>query len=486
MKIVFVSSEVEPFAKTGGLADVAGSLPKALQKAGHDVFVFMPRYKLLERKAFGVKPLTRRIRLRIGKGTKEFNIYSSTLPKSQVPVYLIDKELYFCRKDLYHENGIEFPDNAERFHYFCLTVLESLKILDIKADIIHCNDWPAAVIPMYLKTLLKDDPFYQNMKTVYTIHNLAYQGVFDAETLQELGMSGETFPFDHFEFWGKANFTKSAVIHSDQVTTVSPTYSKEIQTPEYGCGLEGILQNASNKISGITNGLDYDTWNPETDRNLFANYSVSTIAKKSDNKKALLQTLNMPYSEKTPVIGMVSRMVEHKGFDLVIDSMESLVKQNLQFIILANGDPQLEQKLSNLASKFPDQIRVCLKYDPQLAARIYAGADMLLMPSRFEPCGLSQLIGLRYGTLPIVRNTGGLADTIIDVNQDKQHGNGFVFQEYSVSAMNDAINRAVSEFKTTEQWNKIRTRAMQIDVSWTKSAEEYCTMYERVLNYTLA
>ncbi len=482
MNIVLVSSEVVPFAKTGGLADVAGTLPIALRAEGHQVSIFMPRYKDVSKQKFGLTSVLKRVRLRMETGTKEFNIFTAMLPGTDIPVYFIDKELYFQREQLYQENGQDYPDNAERFHYFCLAVLESLKVLNISPDVIHCNDWQTAMIPVYLKTTLQEDPFYKNIATIYTIHNLAYQGLFEFDVLSQLGLDEALFHSDRLEFWGKVNFSKGGLVYADILNTVSERYSKEIQSNEFGCGLDGLLSSRAKDLYGILNGLDYTQWNPETDPTLPANFSVATLEKKAESKKKLLKLNKLTYSEDVPVLGLISRLADQKGFDILSSVIDQILNMNVQFVLLGTGDPKYHDLFEALEKKYPKKMKASLKFDGALSQLVYAGSDMFLMPSHYEPCGLGQLISLKYGTVPIVRETGGLADTIIDADQDPKNGNGFMFSEYTGEALLDAVKRAVAGYsQNKKRWQAIQKRGMDADFSWGASARKYGELYQKAL-----
>ncbi|MFC1616688.1 glycogen synthase GlgA [Candidatus Margulisiibacteriota bacterium] len=479
MKIVLVSSEVVPFSKTGGLADVAGALPKALVKEGHEVYVFTPRYKSIDKKKFGLKSEIKRVRLKMPTGTKEYNILSAKLPDSEVPIYFIDKELYFGRTELYQEKGKDYPDNAERFHYFCLAALESLKVLDIQPDVIHCNDWQTAIIPLYLKLVFNKDPFFNKISTIYTIHNLAYHGLFDPKILASLGMNKKWFTPEKLEFWNKVNFSKGGLLFADIISTVSNKYSKEIQTKEFGCGLEGVLSSRAKDTYGIINGLDYAVWSPEKDRKIPKRYSIDSLHHKDENRKKLMEISGLEYKENTPIISIISRLADQKGFDLLAESMDELLKKDIKFVILGTGDQKYHELFDKLEKKYPDKFKAHLKFDAKLAQLIYAGSDIFLMPSLYEPCGLGQLISLKYGTVPVVRATGGLADTITDINKDSAKGNGFTFKEYKSKELLAAINRSLDIFSNNkEKWQKIQINGMSADYSWSVSAKKYTELYE--------
>lgn len=480
MKIVFVASEVVPFAKTGGLADVVGALPKALAKEGHEVCVFMPRYKSIDKKKFSLKMELKNIRLRLGKlAMKQFNLFSSKLPNTEIPIYFIEKESYFFRDNLYQENGIDYADNAERFFYFNLAVLKSLKLLNFQPDVIHCHDWQTAMIPMYLKTELKDTPFYKDIASVYTIHNLAYHGLFEDKVLDELGISRDLFTYDKLEFWNKVNFSKAGLIFSDILSTVSESYAKEIQTPEAGCGLDGLLKSRASDLFGVLNGIDYSIWNPETDPHIARKYSINNLQDKEENKRKLLEMNGFEYRQNVPVFGMISRLADQKGFDILAEMLPKLLERDIYFILLATGEPKYHELFTNLQNQFPNKVKAHLRFDAALAQMIYAGADMFLMPSHFEPCGLSQLICLKYATVPIVRATGGLADSIKDIDMFPSEGTGYVFSEYTSEELWHTIERAMDCYYNNKgKWQWIQSNGMRSDFSWDASARHYNQLYQ--------
>lgn len=450
MKILLCSSEVAPFAKTGGLADVAGSLPIYLKKLKTDVRVCMPKYSCV--KATGL-----RVKL-----------------ANTIPVYFIKNDKYFARPSLYGTEKGDFPDNLERFSFFCRSTLELLKKEDFKPDIIHCNDWQTALIPVYLKTIYKDDPFYNNIKTIFTIHNMAYQGVFAKEEYPKLGIGWEYFHIEALEFYGMVNLMKGGLVFSDFITTVSPTYSKEIQSPEFGCRLEGVLSKRKDNLAGILNGIDYNEWNPRTDKELSRRYSAGLSADKVYNKVALQKELGLPVKPDVPLIGVVGRLAHQKGFDILAEKIDDICSMDLQFALLGTGEEAYHKLMQEIAKKHPKKTSINIKFDNTLAKKIYASSDMFLMPSRYEPCGLGQLISLRYGTIPIVRKTGGLADTITE-------DNGFVFEQYTGDELLNTIRRALDAYKDRKAWQAKVRRAMEYDFSWGNSAKEYVKLYERLV-----
>lgn len=456
MKIVICASEVVPFAKTGGLADVAGALPLALEAIGQEVIVVMPRYKAIQ------DPKIQKL----NEGISYATIGNKT------KVYFIENDKYYNRDGLYGDKSGDHKDNLERFSFYCKRTLDLLPEINFKADIIHVHDWQSALIPVYLKTLYKDKPFYKNIKTVLTIHNIGYQGVFPKEEFPKLSLDWELFNIDMLEFYGKVNFLKGGVNSCDIINTVSSTYSKEIQTKEFGFGLEGILSNRKDKLFGILNGLDYTIWNPETDKFIAKNYSVSSIKDKYKSKIELRKICKLPAKKDVPLFGIVSRLAEQKGFDILAEGIEKICNMDLQLVILGTGDLRYHTLLENMAKKYPKVVSFNSKFDDPLAHKIYAGSDIFLMPSKYEPCGLGQLISLRYGTVPLVFKTGGLADT---VTKD----NGFVFDSYNKEELLKTMQRARNSFKNSNKWTELMRRGMQCNFSWDQSAKDYLALYEK-------
>lgn len=456
MKILYLASEVVPFAKTGGLADVAGALPKALGEIGHDVRVFMPRYKKI--------------------------VPAEFLPGSKVPIYFYENEKYFgSREDLYQVKGVDFPDNLERFAAFCQGVYPLLKKINWKPDIIHGNDWQSALVIAYLKVLYKNDPFFSRTATVYSIHNMGYLGLFPKEKLMYTGLGPDQLKPEALEFWGDIALTKAGFVYADVIGTVSETYAKEIQTEEFGCGLEGLMKYRSQDVYGIINGLDYTVWNPATDKNLPKRYSPATISLKAENKTELQKQNGLPQKTGVPVIGMITRLADQKGFDILAAALDKIMKLGCQLVILGVGDQKYHELFMNARKKHPNQIGINLKFDAMLAELIYSGSDLFMMPSQYEPCGLGQLISFKYGTVPIVRKTGGLADTVHNYDPGTGNGEGFVFTEYSSKALLDAVSRAVAEFKNKIPWQALQTKIMKLDYSWDASAKKYVALYMKAL-----
>ncbi len=475
LKILFVSSEVSPFAKTGGLADVAGSLPQALAALGHDVRIVMPKYK------FVTCPMETRFDFPVWiAGRKETAVIreyyiDGTLGdgSNRVPVYFVDNYQYFDRDYLYC-----YFDEVERFAFFCRAVIEMLPGLDFKPDVIHCNDWQTGPIPVLLKEQYGIIPFYRNIATLFTVHNLFYQGNYPKDCLELLGLQEDKyFHPDRLEFYGDISFLKAGLVYADIINTVSRTYAQEIQTAEYGEKMEGLLKKRSHDLYGIVNGIHNCDFDPQTDSCILHNYDHQSLELKKENKYTLQKTMNLPVGDM-PLIGVISRLVDQKGFDLLEETFEEFMENGTQFVLLGSGDKRYEDFFKDMARKFPDKVAVYIGFNAPLAQQIYAGSDMFLMPSRFEPCGLGQLISLRYGTIPIVRATGGLADTVTNYDPITKKGNGFVFSEYRADKLHDAVKRALFIYRERKDlWLELVKTAMEYDSSWETSAREYVRLY---------
>jgi starch synthase len=475
MKIAFAASECVPFSKTGGLADVVGALPRALSALGHKVTVYLPKYRqtILANPKVVIPSLTipfddqYRFCSIVDGGTLD-----------GVQFYFIDYPEFFDRDALYGTSLGDYHDNAERFALYCRAVLEASKILGVP-EILHCHDWQSALIPVLLRTLYAEDPAFEALSTVFTIHNIGYQGLFPPDILPLLMLPWDLFTITKLEFYGKVNFLKGALTYSDFVTTVSRRYSQEIQTSEYGFGLEGVLRIRSATVAGILNGVDYSEWSPETDRYITAKYSPSDLKGKAKNKENLLREFGLPADSKLPVIGIVSRFAAQKGFDLIQQIADRLAREQVMFVILGSGDKDYEDMFKRLSKQYPAKFALKIAYDNAIAHKIEAGADMFLMPSRYEPCGLNQIYSLKYGTVPVVRATGGLDDTIEDWDPRSGSGTGFKFTEYNGEDLLLEIRKAVSVFKDRAAWEKIMRNGMAKDYSWASSAREYVKVYER-------
>ncbi len=472
-KVLFVTSEAHPLIKTGGLADVAGSLPKALAELSQDIRVIIPNYQ-----AITTQDAHYRCTVRVDN--RDVNILETQLPESNVPVWLVDcSELYSTPGNPYlDENGEPWENIAERFAVFCRIAVEvamNRTELDWKADIVHCNDWQSGLVPALL-SLEEERP-----KTVFTIHNLAYQGLFPPATYHALNLPGQLWNPSGLEFHEMLSFIKGGLTYSDRITTVSPTYALEIQTPEFGYGLEGLLSHRQDILSGIINGIDMDDWNPKTDPNLPQGYDASSLDKKLINKTELQKQVGLPVDAEIPVFGLVSRLVQQKSIDLLIEIIPEIITMPIQIIMLGSGDSNLERELNNFARLYPDKISVTIGYNEKLAHLIEAGIDVFLMPSRFEPCGLNQMYSQRYGTIPIVRHTGGLADTVVDAMPETLADNtasGIVFSDAEAGSLQEALKRCLILFKDKKTWSKLQKAGMKKDFSWKNSAKQYLDLYE--------
>ncbi len=488
LNVLFLSSEVFPFAKTGGLADVASALPQAMKEIGNDVRLAIPRYGFVNERKFRIHEIIRLkdIDIPIGKKVAKLNVKSSFLigEKTKVQIYFIDSAEFFGRQGIYQDpkSKKDYSDNDERFIFYSRGIFEILKRLGWAPHIIHCNDCQRGLLTVYLKKIYNKDPFLKKIKTDFTIHNVAYQGNFPKETFQKTGLPDDVFTPEGAEFFGKFSFLKAGIVYSDYVTTVSSTYASEISESEkYGFGMEGVLKKKKKAFSGVVNGIDYSIWNPDTDQFIPFKYSVKTLDAKVENKKYLLKKFDMKSGTNVPLIGMVTRLVEQKGVDLLIDAFADLMKMDVRLILLGTGEKQYHTKLEALAKKHPDKFALELAYDDEMAHLIEGAADIFLMPSKFEPCGLNQLYSLKYGTLPVVRKTGGLADTVKEVNPQKGTGTGFFFEAYNAGEMLKAISRAVELFADQKSWQKIMRNAMNEDFSWTSSAKQYEELYNGIL-----
>jgi len=470
MKVLFVAAELAPLAKVGGLGDVVSSLPKALRQLGHDVRVMMPRCGLINPSRYLPSPVLDDLGVKFGKAEKPVSLKAIEL-NSGVMVYLVDNRIFSNSYDVYGESDLK------RFLFFCRAVVEVLKYLDWQPDIVHCHDWHSGLIPLWLK---KGKCKYG---TIFTIHNLAYQGTFGHRFLSSFGLNGDWQSWPAGAPKPPLNFMSQGILWSDILTTVSETYAREIMTPEHGMGLGGLLRFRQKDVFGIINGLDYDRYNPATDSFLVANYDSSMLSNKIFNKLALQRRVGLQENEKVHLIGMVSRFDEQKGFDILLDAFDSLLENtSAQLVILGRGREHYQAKLTEVAESCPQRVAVLVAFDEAVAQLIYAGCDTFLMPSRFEPCGLGQLMAYRYGTVPIVRHTGGLADTVQDLADDLKRGTGFVFADYTPEALLSAIVRAVNAFEFEEAWRSVMQRVMSLDFSWRCSAEKYVSVYTKAID----
>ena len=475
MQIAFAASECVPFSKTGGLADVVGALPKALAQLGHQVSVFVPKYRQTQLE--NPTTLIRSITVPFDDQYRFCSVLDGGL-HSGVQFYFIDYPEFFDRDALYSTSLGDYHDNAERFALFSRAVVEASKIIGVP-DVFHCHDWQAALIPVLLRTLYDDDPAFRTVPTVFTIHNIGYQGLFSPDTLPLLMLPWDLFTITKMEFYGKLNFLKGALVYSDFITTVSRKYAQEIQTAEYGFGLEGVLRARSSALVGILNGVDYNEWSPEKDKFIAAKYTPDSLTAKAQDKKDLLKEFGLDPGSTLPVIGIVSRFAAQKGFDLIAQIADRLAREEVIVVALGSGDKEYEDLFRRLNRQFPQKLALKVAYDNALSHKIEAGADMFLMPSRYEPCGLNQIYSLKYGTVPIVRATGGLDDTIEPFDSVTGKGTGFKFSEYSGEALLETIHRALAVYKDRAAWTQLMKNGMAKDFSWTASAREYLKVYER-------
>jgi len=457
LKVLLASSEVVPFAKTGGLADVAGSLPLALGELGVDIRVIMPKYASVKVKGNYAT---------IGKGVK---------------VYFVENEDWFDRKELYGDKFGDYRDNLDRFAFFSKSILERCQEEDFSPDIIHCNDWQTALVPAYLNTTHKYEPFFSKTHALFTIHNLAYQGLFPKDEFPKTGLDQALFNINYFEFYDKVNLMKAGIVYSDAISTVSPTYAKEILTKEFGCGLEGVLKRRQDILSGILNGIDYKAWNPETDSRIFRKYSAEDIDGKYVNKEMLQKEAALKVDRDIPMIGIISRLADQKGLDLVAKIIDDLLNMKVQFILLGTGDNRYHVLFEKMAKAHPKNTSINLKFDATLAQKIYAGCDLFLIPSRYEPCGLGQMISFKYGTIPVVRQTGGLKDSVREFDLKTGAGSGFTFTDYKPEALFGAIKKALSIYQNKDAWNSLVKSVMGLDFSWKASAKEYIKLYRKIV-----
>ena len=475
MNILIVASEAHPFIKTGGLGDVIGALPVALNDLGADVRVVIPNYRDIKKE---IKENLKYIdNFTVNVGWR--NQYCGILEYEHegVKFYLLDNEYYFNRGGLYG-----YYDDGEKFAFFDRAVLEFVKHIDWVPDILHCNDWQTGMVPVLLKLEYSKEEKFKNMKTMFSIHNLFFKGMFDPKVLPELfGYDYESFNNGSLEHYGAVSFLKGGINYADKVTTVSKSYAEEIKTPEYGEQLEGLLRYRSSVLEGIVNGIDYKEYNPEEDKYIYSTYSVNDLENKKINKEELQKELGLTVNKDVPMVGLVSRLTHQKGCDLIINILEELLKEDIQVVVLGTGDYMYEESFKSFQGRHPNKISANIKFSNELAHKIYAASDMFLMPSLFEPCGLGQLIALRYGSIPIVRETGGLKDTVTPYNEYDETGNGFGFKNYRFEELLNIIKYALKIYENKDKWNNIVRQAMSSDNSWEKSAKEYIEIYNQLI-----
>jgi starch synthase len=481
MNIFFLSSEAAPYAKTGGLADVAGSLPGALKRLGINVSVGLPLYRSVREGSFQRQIVFRGLEVPLAGQRLVGNVHA-TETEDGVPVYFFEREDLFDRPNLYRTAEGDYYDNLERFAFFSRAALLFARGTGIGFDVIHCHDWQTGLVPAYLSTLFRTDPFFSSTVTLFTIHNVGYQGLFARDKLSVCGLPPETYHPEGLEYWGAISLLKAGIIYSDAVTTVSPTYSREIQTSEFGLGMEGILRNKSAALHGILNGADYSVWHPATDPHIASNYDSDHLSEKIVNKAALLKEtgLDSAFLER-PVLGITTRLSHQKGCDLLIPILDALARMKVGLVILGEGEERYETGLREAAEKYRGTFSVTIGFDEALAHRIMAGVDLFLVPSLYEPCGLTQMYALKYGTVPVVRATGGLEDTIEDFDPQTETGNGFKFGPYDAKALLSSLQRAVDLWTDQETWEILMRNGMAADFSWKRSAERYLDLYQSLV-----
>lgn len=477
LKILMLAAEVVPFAKTGGLADVAGSLPKAIRALGHDVRVAMPRYARVQQAKFQLEPVLPAFDVPMNHATEQASIQRATI-SPDIPVYMVENQKYFDREGIYM-----YADDADRFIFFCRAIIEAVKRLEWQPDVIHCHDWHTAVVANWMRTLYGDDPFFASTAVVYTIHNLAYQGIFGYRVLEIAGLDEYGFQYhpEMADLNEVVDLMARGIYWADLVNTVSKTYAQEILTPEFGERLDPLLRDRRDRLFGILNGIDYETTDPATDPYLAANFDQATLDRRAENKLALQREAKLPENLDVPLLAIISRLTDSKGFDLLSEVVDHILDQGVQFVLLGTGEQHYHDLFSRMVQQYPRQAAIFLTFNAPLTQRIYAGSDMFLMPSRFEPCGTGQMIAMHYGGVPIVRATGGLADTVQDFDPRTGAGTGFVFKQYDRWALFAAIVRAIETFKHREAWRQIQLRGMAADFSWARSAAEYVDLYRRAI-----
>jgi starch synthase len=485
IKVLFLSPEAVPFAKTGGLADVAGSLPQALNRLDLDIRLVLPLYTMVRHSKIKMHLLFNDVKVPLGGTLLSVRVWEAQTP-GEVPVYFIEREDMFDRPHLYGTALGDYHDNLERFTVYSHGALRIAEELSFTPDVIHCNDWQSGLVPALLAGPYSTSPFVGKARTIFTIHNLGYQGIFPAEKLYLTGLTRETcFHPEGLEFWGKISLLKAGIVYADSITTVSSTYAKEIQTDDYGMGMEGILHHRRSSLTGILNGADYHVWNPADDSNLAVPYSLKKIAGKRRCKEALIKEMHLDRSLTTqPLLAMISRLDTQKGLDLLIKILDDILSLNAGLVILGTGEASIQEALKTTAINNPGRVALTVGFDEPLAHRIIAGADMLLIPSRYEPCGLTQMYALKYGTIPVVRATGGLDDTITPFNPQTGKGNGFKFTAYTPKALLRTLQKAIELFHTTGAWRKLRTNGMKEDFSWDRSAHSYLELYNTTMGKT--
>jgi starch synthase len=478
LKVLILAAEIVPFAKVGGLADVVGALPKALQALGHDVRLVMPRYRQVDPRRFQLSTVIDTISISMGNYQVPVSICLGEIG-DHIPVYMVDAPRYFDRENIYG-----YTDDGERFILFCRAALEAMRALNWSPDIVHCNDWQTGIVPNWINTVYRDDAFYAHTASVYTIHNLAYHGIFGYRLLEVAGVAASGFLYPQLtELASVVDIMGRGILFSDALTTVSERYAQEILTPTFGEKLDHLLRSRRDRLFGILNGVDYQEIDPATDRYIHTQFDANTLEKRLENKVALQQQAHLPVKEDVPILAMISRLADQKGFDLLAQIIQPLLSQGVQFVLMGIGDQHYHEMFQSLAARYPEQVAVFLTFNTELGQRIFAGSDMFLMPSRFEPCGLNQMIAMRYGCVPIVRRVGGLADTVQEYDPIAGTGNGFVFDNYEPWDFFGAITRAMTIYRFKDVWHTLQRHGMAADHSWHVSASRYVEVYRNALEY---
>ncbi|CCQ91150.1 Glycogen synthase [Nitrospina gracilis 3/211] len=485
LKILSVAAEAHPFAKTGGLGDVCGALPLAHHRLGHDVRCVLPHYSSLTPALHrnGIENTGRTLSIPVGIANPQATLHLAHL-QNRVPLYLIGNDFYFGRKGLYGEGGTDYPDNASRFSFFCRAALEWCKATRFQPDIIHCHDWQAGLVPAYLKLVYQDDPFFKNTRTLFTIHNLGYQGNFDASALSTVHLPADAFHSQGLEFHGRFSFLKAGLVYSNLLTTVSKRYRQEILLAENGFQMDGILRDRKENLYGVLNGVDYEEWNPENDPWIPAPFDSGNLKGKALCREALLKELRLKVPARQPLVAMVTRLSWQKGIDLVQKGFDQIMKEAVGLVLLGVGDPAYEAFFTEQAQRYAGRFACRLAFDEGLAHRIIAGSDLLLMPSVYEPCGLTQMYALRYGTVPVARSVGGLADTVKNFNPETGRGTGFNFRRFELKYLVQSLRKATGLFADRTQWRRLMQNGMSQNLSWKRAATEYIRLYRKTLRET--
>ncbi len=478
LKVLFMTAEMVPFAKTGGVSEAANSLPRALRALGHDVRVAMPRHGRIEPAKFGLRPLLPSLEVPMDAHREPVSVLTAEVADS-LPVYFIDHERYFGRENIYG-----YPDDGERFILFCRATMEMLKALDWKPDVIHLNDWHTAIVANWLKTIYKGDAFFQGIASVYTVHNLAYQGIFGWRILEIAGVDEYTFLYPHIdELPNVVALMAHGILFADAISTVSPTYAREILTPEYGEKLHSLLNDRKDRLHGILNGVDYEVMNPATDPHIAQQYDISTLDRRVANKLAFQREANLAVDANVPLVGCISRLTNQKGFDILAEVIDGITDLPLQLALMGTGDQYYHEMFTRIARRYPSKVAVFLTFNAALSQKLYAASDLFLMPSRFEPCGSSQMIAMRYGSVPVVRSTGGLADTVKNFDPRTGEGNGFAFEKYSGMMLFAALVRALETYQYRDTWRKLMEAGMRADYSWSATARNYEELYHKAIRW---